>query len=142
VVHRDVKPRNIFLDELDQAKIGDFGIARVEDGTTLTTHPHRMGTPAYMSPEACAGRQLDWRSDQYSLGVTLFELLTGERPFKGQHVGQIIAQHLAADAPRVEALRPDLCAGIGDVVARMMAKKPERRFSSYQELAAALEPAA
>ncbi|NIM50221.1 MAG: protein kinase, partial [Gemmatimonadales bacterium] len=132
VVHRDIKPENILLEE-GHAVVADFGIARAitaAGGETLTETGISVGTPAYMSPEQASGeRQLDGRSDTYSLGCVLYEMLAGQPPFTGPTVQSVIQQHLAAEPPNVAAIRPAVPADIVGVLARALAKTPADRFS-------------
>jgi GAF domain-containing protein len=134
VVHRDVNPRNVFLAEDGRAKIGDFGIAHWEGATTLTATDQMIGTPGYLSPEGCRGGGVDWRADQYALGVVLYELLAGKRPYRGARVLEVLAMHLHGDLPNVREVRPDVSTRTAQAIQRMMAKRPEERFASYEEL--------
>ncbi len=133
VVHRDVNPRNILLAD-HGAAIGDFGIAVWDGGETLTTHSQMLGTPGYLSPEVCEGKRPDWRADQYGLGVTLYELLAGKRPYRARHVMQVVAKHLRAEIPEVRNANAQVSERTSNAVRRMMAKEPEERFGSYDEL--------
>ena len=137
VVHRDINPRNLLRDDHGLVKVGDFGIAHW-DREMLTTH-EVLGTPGYLSPEVCAGRVVDWRADQYALGVTLFEMVAGRRPFGAQHVLDLVAMHF----DQVPDLRLEPVSGIGDglstVVRTMMSKEPSDRFASYEALIEALD---
>ena len=140
VVHRDINPRNLLRAAQESVKVGDFGIAHW-DRDILTTH-EVLGTPGYLSPEVCAGQMSDWRADQYSLGVTLFEMLAGRRPFGAQRLLDLVAMHLDP----VPDLRSEPVSGIGDaladVVRTMMAKEPANRFPSYDVLVEALDRSA
>ncbi len=142
VVHRDVKPQNVLLDENGAAKVTDFGIARsIEPGDGLTESGTLLGTSEYISPEQASGRRVDARSDQYSLGVVLYELLTGEPPYSGDNFMAIAMKHLRDPVPRVRDRRPDVPASVEAIVSRAMAKRPEERFPSTEEMLAALEAA-
>ena len=140
VVHRDIKPENILLSS-GHALVADFGIARAlhaaRGGTTETGVA--LGTPTYMSPEQIAGNELDGRSDVYSLGCVLYEMLAGLPPFAGPPEA-VMARHLMDPAPPVRTLRPDLPAWVDPVVARALAKVPADRFADAAALAAALSP--
>ena len=142
IIHRDVKLRNVFLAEGSNVKLGDFGMARVEDATTLTTHPVLMGTPAYMSPEQAKGKPATWRSDQYALGICLYELLTGEKPFKAETLDALLFMHLRRPVPDIAPARPEVTPATRALLQRMLMKKPAARFQSYDDLAAALAESA
>lgn len=138
IIHRDIKPANIFFISADTVKVGDFGLAKVGDMTTLTTITKLMGTPGYMAPEIWENKGADWASDQYALGVTFFEMLTGERPFKADSMVGLMKCHVFMSAPDVRSRGVEASASTVAVLARMLAKEPEDRFSSYAELVAAL----
>ena len=144
VVHRDIKPANVLLDE-EHAAIADFGIAqRVVSGASdrLTSAGMLVGTPTYMSPEHVGGGlQLDARSDVYSLACVVFEMLTGDVPFKAPTVAALLGKHLSDPVPSARAARPELPAAIDDVLRRALAKDPTQRFASARELAQTLDRA-
>lgn len=154
VVHRDLKSDNIMLDEAtggDWAKVLDFGIAKIqqtersihETDPGLTAPNLIIGTPQYMSPEQCSqASDIDARSDIYSFGVIIYEMLTGHVPFSGDSPTGIMMKHLQEPPPSILDERPDLPEGVGRVVARSLAKRPEDRFQKVSELAAALAEAA
>ncbi|MFE7718996.1 protein kinase [Nocardia rhizosphaerihabitans] len=141
VLHRDVKPANILLARArsgDRVLLTDFGIARLRgDARQLTRTGAFLATLAYASPEQLSGAPVDHRSDQYSLGCTLFTLLTGESPFPADNPGAVVAAHLSKPAPRASAAVPALPAGIEAVIARALAKDPAERFGSCAEFAEA-----
>jgi serine/threonine protein kinase len=144
VVHRDVKPENILLHE-GQAMIADFGIALAlgnAGDARITAAGTSLGTPFYMSPEqASADRTLDGRTDIYSLGIVLYEMLAGEPPFTGSSA-QLVLTRVMTEPPRpVSALRPSVLSHVEDAVTRAIAKIPSDRWSSGAEFAAALERA-
>ncbi len=149
VVHRDVKPDNIMLDRASgRIMVTDFGIARAAQGDTrLTVTGVAIGTPAYMSPEQAIGeRELDGRSDQYSLGVIAYQMLAGVTPFVASNTPAMLVKHVS-ETPRPLALqRPDVPAGLAAAVARALAKKPEERWPDAAHFREALldlrEPAA
>lgn len=142
IVHRDIKPENILLSE-GHALVADFGIAHAIDqvvGNRLTGVGLTLGTPAYLSPEQAGGEsELDGRSDQYSLGCVLFELLTGRTPFRGPSTMAFISQHLTQMVPSVTALRPEVPESVERVLYRALAKEPGDRFPGAADLALALE---
>ncbi len=140
VVHRDIKPANIILTEDNQVKITDFGIAHVEDPTaTLQTQAGEiLGTPVYMSPEQVMGHSPDGRSDLYSLGVILYELATGQRPFKGRTMATIF-RAVSQDTPEPpQAVAPDIPKGFSDLILKSLEKDPGNRFQTGKEMAEAL----
>lgn len=137
IVHRDLKPQNVLLDERGNAILTDFGISKVIGGTALTMSGVSMGTPAYMAPEMWSGQPLDARTDIYALGIMLYEMLTGRLPYQADTPMAIMGQHVNAAPPDVRALRPDLPAGVADVIRTAMAKRPDDRYQSAKELAAA-----
>jgi serine/threonine protein kinase len=142
VVHRDVKPQNVLLDGSGTAKVTDFGIARsLDPGEGLTETGTLLGTSEYISPEQASGQRVDARSDQYSLGVVLYELLTGEPPYSGDNFMAVAMKHVRDPVPGVRERRPDVPASVEAVVSRAMAKRPEDRFSSTEDMLAALETA-
>jgi eukaryotic-like serine/threonine-protein kinase len=144
MVHRDIKPDNMLLQPAGEGeqpvlKVADFGLAKMAEGAQLTAVGMTMGTPAYMSPEQCQGlRDLDGRSDIYSLGVVLFELATGALPFDVRTMQAAIYQHVNVPAPSALSQRPELPADLDAIIARCLAKRPDERFSSAADLAAAL----
>jgi serine/threonine-protein kinase len=137
VVHRDVKPANILLRSDGRVKVTDFGISRV-GMATLSQGAAIVGTPSYMSPEHCRGDAVDARSDLFSVGVVLFELLVGERPFPGPSLTAVMAQVLHAPAPDLQGRVP---AALAEVVRRALAKSADDRFPSAAAMAVALRAA-
>jgi serine/threonine protein kinase len=142
MLHRDIKPGNIFLDGFLKPFVGDFGIAKVVDEAgglakeqTLTATKMALGTPEYMAPELFKPRaRVDGRSDQYALAVTVYEMLCGKKPFTGGKA-HIIVEHSTLPAPSLEKRCPGLPAGVYDAVHRALAKKPEERFSTCSDFA-------
>jgi serine/threonine protein kinase len=135
VVHRDVKPSNVLFDPTTgTVKVTDFGSARLADAEA-TRSGLIMGTPAYMAPEQLLGADVTPRCDLYSLGVMLFELLIGRRPFEAESMGDLLARIAHQTAPRVRALRPELPVLLDDIVARLLAKAPGMRQQSGREVA-------
>jgi serine/threonine-protein kinase len=141
IVHRDIKPENILL-ESGHAVVADFGIARAisaAGGTTLTGTGMAIGTPAYMSPEQAAGsKDLDGRSDLYSLGCVLYEMLAGQPPFTGPTVESVVHQHLTAEPRSVTQLRPAVPAAVAMALQRALAKTPADRFNPVALFAEAI----
>ena len=142
VLHRDLKPSNILLDANGDAYITDFGIARIlgENAPSLTTSGV-VGTPSYMSPEQAQGHKLDGRSDVYALGVVLFEMLTGQRPFEGETPYSVAVKHVTEPPPSACKLNPNLPPSVERVLYKALEKDPERRFQTAAELAQALRQA-
>jgi tetratricopeptide (TPR) repeat protein len=139
VLHRDVKPENLLFDESGRIKVVDFGIARA--AATGTRSGPTGGTTAYMSPEQIESRPMDGRSDLWSLGVVLFEMLAGRRPFQGRDRAELMAAILGAEAPPLRELRPRVDPALAEVVARALARDPRHRFPNGKALAAALRQA-
>ena len=132
-IHRDIKPANIMLDEDGWAVVTDFGIAKVADSQHLTMTGVTVGTPSYMSPEQCAAKEITAASDQYSLGIVAYEMLTGQVPFQADSVMGVMWQHFN-DPPRpINELRPDCPPEIEAAVLRMLGKKAEDRFPSVED---------
>ncbi|MCF2533997.1 serine/threonine-protein kinase [Yinghuangia soli] len=142
IVHRDIKPSNVMLTRYGTVKVLDFGIARMlsDTATRLTTTGGIVGTPTYMSPEQAMGEQVDARTDQYSLGCVLYELLCGQPPFLGDSAFAIMNQHFVKPASPPSGTRPDVPPGLDAVVLRMLAKDPAQRFGSMADVWNALGP--
>jgi eukaryotic-like serine/threonine-protein kinase len=139
LIHRDVKPQNVLLNEDRQAKMTDFGIARSVDVEGVTITGTVLGTSEYIAPEQARGQRVDALTDVYSLGVVLYELLTGRVPFEGENFVAIALRHVNEPAPSVLERRPDCPPRVGMAVDRAMSKRPEERFQSMQELCSELE---
>ncbi len=141
IVHRDIKPSNVLrLGGGGTIKVTDFGIARIEtpDASQQTRFGAVLGTPNYMSPEQAMGQKVDARSDLFSAGVVLYELLTGKRPFEAESIVTLAVRIAKEDPPPIDKLRRDVPPGLRRAVDRCLSKQPERRFQSGQELAEAL----
>jgi serine/threonine-protein kinase len=144
VVHRDLKPDNVLIDERDQVKVLDFGLAKVVGGSRLTRNGVVFGTPHYMSPEQAAGDPVDHRSDIYALGVLSFQMLTGRVPFESDTYMGVMTQHMYMSPPRPSDMVPSR-QGLGDlesVVMRCLLKDPAERFQRMRELVTALDQVA
>jgi serine/threonine-protein kinase len=140
IVHRDVKPHNVLVDPGGNAKVTDFGIARSLDADdALTETGTVLGTGHYISSEQASGERADEASDQYSLGVVLYELLAGEVPYPGENLMNVAMRHVSEPVPSVRAARPDVPERVDALVARALAKRPGDRFPSTEALAAELE---
>lgn len=143
ILHRDIKPSNCFIGSSGNVKIGDFGLsisATVRIEPALTASGAFLGTPAFSSPEQMRGDELNVRSDMYSVGATLFYLLTGRAPFLGENVVQLLATVLEQRAPSPREFRPAIPRGLAKAVLRCLEKQPTDRFKNYPELASALAP--
>ncbi len=140
-VHRDVKPGNIMITNDDQVKVADFGIARAFGGADdqLTQTGSVMGTASYFSPEQAQGKQVDPRSDLYSLGVVLFEMVTGQTPFAGESPVAIAYKHVQETPPRPSALNPNITPELESIIARLLAKNPDQRYDSAEDFRADLD---
>jgi eukaryotic-like serine/threonine-protein kinase len=139
IVHRDVKPANLLLDERDRLAIGDFGIARLAWEEQVTQTGQVLGTAAYLAPEQAMGEPAIAASDRYSLAVVAFELLTGEKPFQAEHFAAQARAHIEDDPPRVSELDPSLTERVDDVIDRGMAKDPDDRWATAEEFVARLD---
>jgi predicted Ser/Thr protein kinase len=139
IVHRDVKPQNVLIDEEGSAKVTDFGIARSLDDDGLTADGRVLGTTDYVSPEQALGHDVTGQSDLYSLGIVLYEMLTGSVPFRGENQVAVAMKHVREELPDVQLLRPEVSASLAAVIDRATAKDLHERYRSDEELIADLE---
>ncbi len=138
VVHRDIKPGNILIDDEGWCVVTDFGIAKVAESEGLTTSGMMVGTPAYMSPEQCLSNDISGASDQYALGVVAYEMLTGRLPFPGTSMMSVMYAHVHVPVPAIIDLRSECPSELASAVMRMLAKEPSDRWPSIEEAVAAM----
>ena len=134
IIHRDIKPANLMLTADDTVKVTDFGTAKILQFGTVQQTQHVVGTPSYMSPEQVKGRPVDGRSDIFSLGVLLYEILTGEKPFPGQTITTVIYKIVNEEPIPPRTLNPSVHPGLSDIVMRALAKDPEIRYQNCREM--------
>jgi serine/threonine protein kinase len=147
IVHRDIKPANIMISAKaglgEQVRILDFGLARLTESNTKLTTGIVVGTPNYMAPEQCKGSDIDARTDLYAVGVLLFEMLTGRKPFLADDPITVVRKHMLEKPPTLASIEPDVQFGpLEDVVAKAMAKAPADRYDSAVDMAKAVDAAA
>ncbi len=135
IVHRDIKPSNILLTTEGQAKITDFGIAKLVGSSGHTVAGEVFGSPSYMSPEQASGEMVDERSDVYSMGATLYEMLAGRPPFVADTAAAILSQHLTKEAPRLHEHTDDVPSELDELIRSMLAKDPQQRPRDMGETA-------
>ena len=134
IVHRDIKPANLMLTADDTVKVTDFGTAKILQFGTVQQTTHVMGTPSYMSPEQVKGRPIDGRTDIFSLGVVLYEMLTGEKPFPGQSITTVIYKIVNEEPIPPRQLNPSIHPGLNEIVMRALTKDPDERYQSCHEM--------
>lgn len=138
IVHRDIKPGNILLDKQGRPYLVDFGVARMEM-STMTQSGTIVGTPSYMSPEQIQGIRVDARADIFSLGVIIYEMLTGKRPFEGDHITTIVYKIMNEEPTNIREMKRDLPEGFDQVIKKALEKDANKRYQSCKELAADLK---
>ncbi|MGD2295284.1 MAG: protein kinase [Candidatus Aminicenantes bacterium] len=138
IVHRDIKPANILIDMKDKPNVVDFGVARLET-STMTQSGTTVGTPSYMSPEQIMGKRVDNRADIFSLGVILYELATGQRPFSGGNISTLMYKIVNEEPPHITEIDKSLPSMYEDIIEKALAKDPKNRYQSCMQLAAALK---
>ncbi|WP_040980024.1 Stk1 family PASTA domain-containing Ser/Thr kinase [Oceanobacillus jeddahense] len=138
IIHRDIKPQNILIDRFGQVKVTDFGIAMALSATALTQTNSILGSVHYLSPEQARGGMATKKSDIYSLGIVLFELLTGKLPFSGQSPVSIALKHLQSDTPSVKEINPDIPQSVENIVLQATAKNPFYRYEDVYQFETAL----
>ncbi len=139
IIHRDIKPENVLLTEDGRPKLADFGVARLSEGSRMTRTGTQVGTPYYMAPEAWEGKALDAQADIWSLGVLLFEMLTGKLPFSGDTGAAVMNKVLTTKPPDLRKMRSDVPHGLVNIVSHMLTRDQKVRYQTTRQLAADLE---
>ncbi len=139
VLHRDVKPENVMFSDRNDVVLIDFGLSQLDDDAPLTALGTCIGSPSYLSPERLLGRPYDERADLYAVGIILYELLAGRRPFLGAGPLEVAVHQIDSEPPPLSRLRPDIPRSLAALVHRALAKEPADRFASAGEMLAALE---
>lgn len=139
IIHRDLKPENILIDNEGTPKLADFGVARLSEGTRMTRSGVQVGTPYYMSPEAWEGKPLDAQADIWSLGVVIFEMLSGQVPFGGDTPLAVMTKVSTTPPPDLKKLRADVPSGLVRIISKMLTRNKQRRYQTMREVAVDLE---
>ena len=139
IIHRDIKPENILIDNEGTPKLADFGVARLSEGTRMTRSGMQVGTPYYMAPEAWEGKTLDAQADIWSLGVVLFEMLSGQVPFGGDTPLAVMSKITTTPPPDLKKLRADVPSGPVRIIGKMLTRDKRRRYQTMREVAVDLE---
>jgi serine/threonine protein kinase len=139
IIHRDIKPENVLIDEDGTPKLADFGVARLSAGTRMTRTGTQVGTPYYMAPEAWEGKALDAKADIWSLGVVLFEMLTGQVPFDGDTAATVMTKVLTSQPPDLKKLRAETPTGLVKIITRMLTRDKAQRYQTMRQVAVDLE---
>jgi serine/threonine protein kinase len=142
IIHRDVKPANVMIEQGDRATLTDFGIARVAGSSRLTTTGSIVGTPDYLSPEQARGSDVDPRTDLYSLAIVTYEMLAGRPPFQSDNPLSVVHAQIATMPPPVTQFNASVPPEVAAVLLRAMAKEPSQRFASCREFISAIRRAA
>ena len=139
LTHRDINPKNLLLTKSGSVKITDFGLVQMElTGASMSVTHSIVGTPSYMSPEQARGEAVDFRTDLYSLGMTLFHMMVGRPPFTGKTIAEILSKHIMEPVPSLRTFRPDAAVLLDELIQWLVAKKPDDRPQSYDAVASAL----
>ena len=139
IIHRDIKPDNVLMDEDGTPKLADFGVARLIEGTRMTRTGTKVGTPYYMAPEAWKGETIDAQSDIWSLGVLMYEMLAGKVPFDGDTEFAVMTRVCTTPPPELKKLRADVSPGLVKIITRMLTREKDRRYQTAREVAVDLE---
>ncbi len=139
IAHRDIKPQNIMLTKDGKVKVMDFGVAKISSVSTITSQGSIIGTPYYISPEQAKGESADIRSDLYSLGITLYRLLTGKVPFDAENPWSIINMHITMPPPRIEKFKKGVSKPLEEIIYKLLEKNPNKRYQTPEELIDDLE---
>ena len=139
ILHRDIKPENILIDAKDESYLADFGLARLLSAPGITDNGIFLGTPYYCSPEQASMLSLDERTDIYSLGLVLYEMAVGQRPFAAKSSSEVLEMHRNLPPPDPRQIEPDIHPFLADLILRCLEKDPDRRYRSARDLLLALE---